>query len=155
MNDCENRDRSLCVWLSLKKQRKKQCAKQITELSEQLDIIIVSITSIYSVKLEESSTIDHVMVIGFIHYSVQALIGQEVNICIIAHCFDKHFARTDNLYSSHHRKQMLSIHLPHRNPQHIVSINLCENKSSTKIIYFLSYMVFFIFLFVSRLNAHK
>lgn len=52
----------LCVWFSLKK---KQCAKQITELSEQLDIIIVSITSIYSVKLEESSTIDHVMVIGF------------------------------------------------------------------------------------------
>lgn len=50
---------------AIKEIERSQCVvcieKQITELSKQLDIIVVGITSIYSVKLEESSTVDHVM----------------------------------------------------------------------------------------------
>ena len=57
-------------------------AEQIAKLSEQLDIIVVGITSIYSVKLEDRvQTIDHAMLA---HNLAVAAIAQQLNIHVLS-----------------------------------------------------------------------
>lgn len=63
-----------------KEPKRSNVAEQIAELSEQLDIIVVGITSIYSVKLEDRvQTIDHAMLAHNL-----AAVAQQLNIHVLS-----------------------------------------------------------------------